>query len=78
MLFVFIKQVVENLLVEQGDSLKVIATSGLEADDLVDESVGLVAEVSDVLLALNLLFNIGGIVTDLQFNRIQRWRVLLL
>ena len=64
-LLVLVEQVVEDLLVEDGDALEVIAASRLERDDLVDESVGLVGQVGDVLLSLDFLLNIGRIVTDL-------------
>ena len=78
MLLILIQQIVENLLVEKSDALKVITASGFEADDFVDESVGFVAQVSNVLLPLHLLLDICRIVTDLQFNCVQGWGVLLL
>ena len=68
MLLVLIQQIVEDLLVEKSDALEVVAASGLEADDLIDESVGLVAEIGDVLLSLDFLLDVCRIVTDLQFN----------
>lgn len=67
MLFVLVKEVVKDLLVEKSDSLEIIARPWLETDDLIDESVGLMTQVSDVLLSLNFLFHICRIVTDLKF-----------
>jgi hypothetical protein len=77
-LLVLVKQIVEDLFVKEGDSLEVVTRSWLETDDLVDETVGLVAEVCDVLLTLNLLLNVGRIVTDLKFDSIERRRINLL
>ena len=78
MLLVLVKQVVEDLLVEKSDTLKVVARSWLEAHDLIDESVGLVTKVGDVLLTLHFLLDVCRIVTDLKFDGIQRGRIDLL
>ena len=59
MLLVLVQQVVENFLVEQCDAFKIISRPGLEADDLVNQSVRLVGEVGDVLLSRNFLLNVG-------------------
>jgi hypothetical protein len=64
-LLVLVQQVVEDLLVKRSDAFEVVARSGLETDDLVNEAVGLVGQVGDVLLPLNFLLHIGGVVTDL-------------
>ena len=77
-LLVLVEQIVENLFVKEGDSFEVVTRSWLETDDLVDEAVGLVAEIRDVLLTLYLLLNVGRIVTDLQFDSIKRRRINLL
>ena len=58
MLFVLIQQIVKDLFVEKGDSLEVISRSGLETDDLVNETVGLMRQGCDVLLTLEFLFHI--------------------
>ena len=68
MLLILIKQIAENFLVQKGDSLKVVSTSGLEADNFINEPIRLVGEVCDILLPLHLLFDIGRIVTNLEFN----------
>ena len=65
MLLVLVQQVVEDLLVKRSDAFEVVARSGLETDDLVNEAVGLVGQVGDVLLPLNFLLHIGGVVTYL-------------
>lgn len=70
-LLVLIEQVVENLFIKKGNTLEVVTRSWLEADDLVDESVRLMAEVCDVLLTLDLLFHIGRIVTDLKLDGVE-------
>ena len=67
MLFVLVKQIVEDLLVEQSNTLKVVARPWLETNDLVNKSIRLMTQVSNVLLPLNFLFHICRIVTDLQF-----------
>ena len=58
MLFVLVQQIVENLLVEDRDAFEVVAGARLERHDLVDESVRLVTQVRDVLLALHLLLDV--------------------
>ena len=70
-LLILVEQVVEDLLVQDSDALEVVAGTRLKADDLIDESVALMTEVGDVLLALHLLLDVGRIVTDLKFNRVQ-------
>ena len=70
MLLVFVKQVVEDLLVEKCDSLKVIARPRLKAHNLIDQPIWLVGQIGDILLSLDLLLDVGGIITDLQFDRI--------
>lgn len=65
MLLVLVQQVVENFLVEQCDAFEVIPRPGLEANDLINQAVGLVGEVGDVLLAGNFLFDVGRVIADL-------------
>ena len=65
MLLILIQKVVEDLLVKKGDTLEIISGSWLKTYDFIDESVGLVGKVGDVLLSLHLLFYICRIVTDL-------------
>ena len=55
MLFVLIKEVIEDLLVEQSDALEVVPAARLETHDLIDQAVRLVRQRGDVLLALDLL-----------------------
>ena len=59
MLFILIEEVVEYFLVEESDALEVVPTSGLKTHDLVDQTVGLMRQVRDVLLTLNLLTHVG-------------------
>ena len=77
-LFILVEEVVKDLLIEKCDTLEVVTRSWFETDDLVDQSVGLVAQVSDVLLPLDFLFDICRIVTDLQFDCVQWGRINLL
>lgn len=58
MLFVLIQQIVKDLFVEKSNSLEIISRSGLETDDLVNETVGLMRQGCDVLLTLEFLFHI--------------------
>ena len=69
-LLVLVEQVVEDLLVQDSDAFEVIARARLEADDLIDQPVTLVAQVCDVLLPLHFLLDISRIVADLQLNGI--------
>lgn len=71
MLLVFIKQVVEDLLVKEGDAFEIVTRARLKTDNLIDESVRLVGQVGDVLLPLNLLLNVGGIVPNLQLDSVE-------
>ena len=68
MLLVLVEEVVEYLLVQQGNAFEVVAGAGFKRDDLVDESVRVVRKVRDVLLTGDFLLNVGGIVSDLQLN----------
>ena len=70
MLFVFVKEIVEDFFVEQCNTLEIVATARLEADDFVDEAVGLMRQVSDILLTLHLLLDVCRVISDLQLNRI--------
>ena len=65
MLFVFVQQVVEDFLVEESDALEIVSRSGLKAYNLIDQSVGLVAQICDILLSLDFLLYVCRIVTDL-------------
>ena len=78
MLLVLIQQVVEDLLVQDRDALKVVTTARLKGDDFVDEPVGLVRQIGDVLLPLNFLLDVGGIVTDLEHDSVEGRLLLLL
>jgi hypothetical protein len=77
-LLVLVKKVVKNFLIQQGNTFKIVSGPGLEADNLIDETVGLMAQVCDVLLSLNFLLHICRIVTDLKFDSVKRWRIYLL
>ena len=70
MLLVFVEEVVENFLVEKGDALEVVATARLKAHDLVNKAVRFVGEVGNVLLPLHLLLDVGGVVSDLELDRV--------
>ena len=59
MLFVLIKQIVEDLLVQKSDAFKVVSGAWLKRHDLVDEPVGLVAQVGNVLLSVDFLLYVG-------------------
>ena len=65
MLLILVQKVVKDLFIKKGDTLKVIARSWLERNDLIDKSVRLMGQICDVLLPLHLLFYISRIVTDL-------------
>jgi hypothetical protein len=54
-LLVLIEQIVEDLFIEQGNALEVVARARLKAHDLVNQPVRLMGEVRDVLLPLYLL-----------------------
>jgi len=71
MLLVFVEEIIEYLLVQESDALEVIARARLKADYLIDQSVGLVAEIGDVLLPLHFLLDVSRVVTDLQFDGVQ-------
>ena len=66
MLFVLVEQVVEDLLIEQSDALKVISASRFKAHNLINQVVRLVRQVRYVLLSLHLLAHICRIVADLE------------
>ena len=70
MLLVLVQQVVEDLPIEEGDAFEIVARARLKAHDLIDESVGLVRQVSDVLLSLHLLLHISRIVANLKLNSV--------
>jgi len=78
MLLVFVEEIIEYLLVQESDALEVIARARLEADYLIDQSVRLVAKIGDVLLPLHFLLDVSRVVTDLQFDGVQRGRINLL
>jgi len=78
MLLVFVEEIIEYFLVQESDALEVIARARLKADYLIDQSVGLVAEIGDVLLPLHFLLDVSRVVTDLQFDGVQRGRINLL
>ena len=71
MLFILVKQIVEDFLVKQSNTFEVVARPWFETNDLINKSIGLMTQVSNVLLPLNLLFHICRIVTDLQFYCVQ-------
>jgi len=58
-LFVLIEKIIENSLVEHGDSLEIISRPRLVTHDLINESVRLVGEIGDVLLTRELLLHIS-------------------
>lgn len=78
MLLVLVEQVVEDFLVQESDAFEVVAGPGLEGDDLVDQAVGLVRQVGDVLLASHFLLHVGRVVADLQHDRVQSRLLFLL
>ena len=71
MLLVFVEEIIEYFLVQESDALEVIARARLKADYLIDQSVGLVAEIGDVLLPLHFLLDVSRVITDLQFDGVQ-------
>ena len=70
MLFVLVQQVIEDLPVEEGDTFEVIARAWLKAYYFINESIGLVRQVSDVLLSLHLLLHICRIIANLKLNSV--------
>jgi hypothetical protein len=59
MLFVFVQQVVEDFPVKESDAFEVITRSWFEGYDLIDKPVRLMTQVCDVLLPLDLLFDVS-------------------
>ena len=78
MLLVLVKKIIEDPFVEHGDAFEVVSRPWLVAHDFVDESVGLMAEVRDVLLSLILLLDVGGVIADLQLDSVEAGGVLIL
>lgn len=70
MLLVLVEEIVEDLLVQEGDSFEIVATARFETHDLIDQPVRLVGQVRDVLLPLHLLLHIGRVVTNLQLDSV--------
>lgn len=70
MLLVLVKQVVEDLLVQDGDTFEIVSRARFETDNLVNKSIRLVRQVGDVLLPLYLLLHVGRIVANLQLDGI--------
>jgi len=70
-LLVFVKQIVEDFLVEESDAFEIVTRARFKRHDLVDQAIGLVGEVGDVLLSSHFLFDVGGIVADLQHDSVQ-------
>ena len=66
MLLILVQQVIEDLPVEEGDTLEVIVRAWLKAYYFINESIGLVRQVSDVLLSLHLLLHISRVIADLK------------
>lgn len=75
LLLVFIEEIVEYFLVQQGDAFEVVARAWLKADNLVDQAVRLVRQVCDVLLPLHFLLDVGRIVADLKLDGVFRERI---
>ena len=69
-LLVLVEQVVEDLLVKQGDALEIVSWAGFKAHNLIDQAIGLMGEVGDVLLTLDLLLDISWIVADLELDSV--------
>ena len=68
MLLIFVEQIVEDLLVEQSDSIKVVSWSGFKTNNLIDQAIWLMRQICNVLLPLHFLFDIGWIVANLQLD----------
>ena len=65
MLLVFVEKVIEDFLVEESNTFKVVSRSWFKTDDFIYKTVGFMRKVSNVLLSLNFLSHIGGIITYL-------------
>ena len=70
MLLVLVEQVVENLLIKESDTFEIVSGARFETDNFIDQAVGLMRQIGNVLLSLDFLLDVGGIVTDLQLNRV--------
>ena len=70
MLLILVQQVIEDLPVEEGDTLEVIVRAWLKAYYFINESIRLVRQVSDVLLSLHLLLHICRIIANLKLNSV--------
>jgi len=68
MLLVFVQKIIEDLLVQKCDSFKIVTGSWFEGNDFINESVGLMTQVSNVLLSLNFLLDICRIISNLQLD----------
>jgi len=49
----------ENLLVKNADTFKIIAASWFKTNDLINQAVRLVGQIGNILLSLNFLFDIS-------------------
>ena len=65
MLLILVKQIFKNFGVKEGNTFKIVARSRFEANDFVYESVGLMGQIGDVLLARNFLLDVSRVVTNL-------------
>jgi hypothetical protein len=65
MLLILVKQIFKNFGIKEGNTFKIVARSRFEANDLVYESVGLMGQIGDVLLARNFLLDVSRVVTNL-------------
>jgi len=68
MLFILIQKIVEDLLVQKSDSFKIVTGSWLEGNDFINESVGFMTQISNVLLSLNFLLDICWIISNLKLD----------
>lgn len=71
MLFVLVQQVVEDLLIQNGDTFEIVSAARFETDDFIDQTVGFMGQIGNVLLALNFLFYVSGIVADLELDGVE-------
>ena len=68
MLLIFVEQIVEDLFVEQSDSIEIVSWSGFKTDNLIDQAIWLMGQICNVLLPLHFLFDISWIVANLQLD----------
>jgi len=68
MLFVLIQKIIEDLFVQESDSFKIVTRSWLEGNNFINEPVGFMTQVGNVLLSLNFLLDVSWIISNLKLD----------